>query len=186
MTDEQIIELICMGGEFNHHKALTAFYERWAVEMKGYFVSQGLQADDASDVLQECVVKIWRNAHQYNGKGGARSWMWSIARNSLCDQLRKRKSSPEFVGVDDSLEKTHAAPAGVEYTASDCFDKGLKDFELVDRERAYVLQLLCDQIDIQDIAERIGRSYGATRTYLTDCRKKIRPFVEPCIELLTA
>jgi len=184
MTDEQIIELICTGGEINHRMALNAFYERWAIEMKGFFVSQGLTVDDAADVLQESVVKIWRNAGQYNGRGGARSWMWGIARNALIDQLRRRRSRPE-VDLDEEIEKSLVAPIEIENTANDCVDEGLKSFELVDCERAYALQLWVAEMDLQDIADRIGRSYGATRTYLTECRKKLRPFIEPCFELLT-
>lgn len=185
MTDEQIIELICKGGESNHSKAITAFYKRWASQMKGFFVIKGLSPDDAEDVFQECVVNIWNKAFQYKGQGTAQAWVWTIARNVLSDQLRKKKSSREFVELDPNI---HDGPVEVEVenTASDCVDDGLKNFEVVDAERAYALQLWCTELDIQDIADRIGRSYGATRTYLTECRKKLRPFVEPCLELLTA
>ena len=186
MTDEQIIELICKGGASNHSKAISAFYSRWAIQMKGFFITKGLTTDDAEDVFQDCVVTIWRKAHQYKGQGTAQSWVWCIARNVLTDQLRKKKPNRHFVDLDDALENILVAPSEVENTASDCVDDGLKNFELIDSDRAYALQLWCNEMDLQDIADRIGRSYGATRTYLTECRKKLRPFVEPCLELLTA
>ena len=186
MTNEQIIELICEGGEANHSKAIQAFYKRWASEMKGFFVSRGLSPDEAEDVLQECVVNIWTKALQYKGEGTAQAWMWMIARNVLCDQLRKKKSGREFVEIDEVTETITAAPVEEEDTVSDCVDEGLKKMEADDSERAYVLQLLVAEVALQDIADRIGRSYGATRTYLTECRKKLRPYVEPCLELLTA
>ena len=186
MTNEQIIQLICEGGESNHSKAIQAFYKRWASEMKGFFVSRGVSPDQAEDVFQECVVNVWTKAYQYKGEGTAQAWMWMIARNVLCDQLRKKKSGREFIELDEVTEATIPAPVAEEDTVSDCIDEGLKKLEADDSERAYVLQLLVAEVALQDIADRIGRSYGATRTYLTECRKKLRPYVEPCLELLTA
>ena len=186
MTNEQIIELICEGGESNHSKAIQAFYKRWASEMKGFFVSSGISPDQAEDVFQECVVNVWTKAHQYKGEGTAQAWMWMIARNVLCDQLRKKKSGRKFVELDEVTEPIIAPLVEEDNTASDCVEQGLKKLEEDDFERAYVLQLLVAEVALQDIADRIGRSYGATRTYLTECRKKLRPYVAPCLELLTA
>jgi DNA-directed RNA polymerase specialized sigma24 family protein len=53
-------------------------------------------------------------------------------------------------------------------------------------ERAQVLMLVMDGISLEDIGERIGRTAAATKTYLFECRKKLKPFVAHCAELLQA
>jgi hypothetical protein len=35
-------------------------------------------------------------------------------------------------------------------------------------------------MDIAQIAGALGRSAAATREYLSQCRKKLRPFIEHC------
>ena len=38
--------------------------------------------------------------------------------------------------------------------------------------------------DIEEISRFLGRTQGATREYLSQSRKKLRPFLEPCHEYL--
>jgi RNA polymerase sigma factor (sigma-70 family) len=187
MDDDRIIQWICAGGTLNHDRAIRTFYERWAVQMKAYFVTKGASIKDAEDILQETAVKIWRNAAQYKGQGEARAWMWSIARNALTDHLRKTLGKPEAIPMNgDPDDPDPPAPNPQEETPDDCVEEGLNQFACTDPQRAYALQLWVADVELQDIADRLGRTYGATRQYLTECRKKLKPFVEPCLELLTA
>lgn len=64
----------------------------------------------------------------------------------------------------------------------DCITQGLNLFADSHPERAYALELWSSGMDLQSLSEVIGRSYGATRQFLLECRKKIRPFLSPCFE----
>ncbi len=47
---------------------------------------------DAEDLVQETLVKAWRNQHQYDpARGIQRQWIFGIARNALIDQHRASK-----------------------------------------------------------------------------------------------
>jgi DNA-directed RNA polymerase specialized sigma24 family protein len=41
-------------------------------------------------------------------------------------------------------------------------------------------------LSVADIGERIGRTVAATKEYLSQCKKKIQPFIAHCTEHLTA
>jgi RNA polymerase sigma factor (sigma-70 family) len=185
MNDRKIISLINQGTRSSHEKALQMLYEKWAVQMKAFFLSQGAAERDLEDIFQETVVKIWRGADKFAEQGEARSWMWAIARNTLKDYQRKHFGMPEHIPIngeeDDPDPPARVAPVG---DPSDCVDLGLDSFAKQDPERAYALQLWVADIDVKEIADRLGRTYGATRQYLTECRKKLKPFVEPCLEYL--
>jgi DNA-directed RNA polymerase specialized sigma24 family protein len=43
-----------------------------------------------------------------------------------------------------------------------------------------------DGLAIEAIGQRIGRSVAATKEYLSQCRKKIQPFIAHCAELLAS
>jgi DNA-directed RNA polymerase specialized sigma24 family protein len=88
------------------------------------------------------------------------------------------------------LEETTPAPASsaaVSAGAVDqCVEAGLGKFSNQEPERAYVLTLQMEGLSVADIGERIGRTVAATKEYLSQCKKKIQPFIAHCTEHLAA
>lgn len=67
----------------------------------------------AEDLVQETFVRLWRGAAGFDpGRGSARTWIYSIARNSAIDMKRRRSARPLSVGhvEPDALgsEEPHA------------------------------------------------------------------------------
>lgn len=61
----------------------------------------GAGPDDAEDALQDCFIAAWRAAATFGGGESARGWLFSIARNALRRQHRRRAGEPAEM---DSLE----------------------------------------------------------------------------------
>ena len=57
----------------------------------------------AEDVLQDTMLKVWRNAKDYKNSGSARAWVLVIARNTAVDAVRRVSREIPF---DDGLEET--------------------------------------------------------------------------------
>jgi RNA polymerase sigma-70 factor (ECF subfamily) len=52
----------------------------------------------AEDVVQETLVRAWRNPHVLtNGKGSNRGWLLTVTRNIVTDRIRARASRPQEV-----------------------------------------------------------------------------------------
>ena len=62
--------------------------------------------------------------------------------------------------------------------------EGLARFSEVAPDRAYALMLQMEDQSIDEIAAVIGRTNGATKEYLSQCKKKIKSYIEHCTELL--
>ena len=192
VTEEEIIKLIRNGGKAMD-AGVKALYQGTAQHMLRFFVHRGLSGDEAKDVLQDTFVKIVRGAAGFTGEGTAKSWIWQIARNCLSDQLRSKLSlnSHETVFADEdwrSIEETTAAPAACAtgISVDQCVAEGLAAFASQIPDRAYVLTLQMEGMSIDDIGTRIGRTVAATKEYLSQCKKKIQPFIAHCTELLAA
>lgn len=194
MTEEEIISMIRVGGK-SLDAGVKALYQSAAQPMLRFFVYQGLSGDDAKDVLQETFIKIIRSADTYAGAGTAKAWIWQLARNCLIDHHRKLGSVGKHeLAVNDEqwsrLEETTAAPASPGWSSADSVDKcvadGLSAFSKIEPERAYVLTLQMEGQSIEEIGQRIGRTVGATKEYLSQCKKKIQPFIAHCTDYLTA
>jgi RNA polymerase sigma factor (sigma-70 family) len=89
MTEEECIELICMGGKAAD-VGLRALYREMGPPMLRFFAFEWCPGDEAKDVLQETIVRVFKAASSYSGNGSAKSWLWQIGRNCLIDHLRKR------------------------------------------------------------------------------------------------
>lgn len=194
MTEEDIIKLIRTGGKAMD-AGVKALYDTAAQPMLRFFVYKGTAGDEAKDILQETFIKIIRSAVNFSGQGEAKAWIWQIARNCLIDHQRKQGSLANHeTAVNDeqweSLEQTtpdpNAASCAAHGSVDECVSAGLDKFNRVEPERALVLMLQMDGLSIEEIGHRIGRTMAATKEYLSQCRKKIQPFIAHCTELLAA
>ena len=56
--------------------------------------------DDAQDVLQDGMVKIFTKLPEYSGKGSFEGWMRRIIVNTCLDQIRKNQKLKLDVSID--------------------------------------------------------------------------------------
>lgn len=74
----------------------------------------GLQAEDASDVVQEVFRAVLTHIADYEagpGPGSFRAWLWTITRNKLNDHWRRQRRQPVAVGGSDAQERLLESPA---------------------------------------------------------------------------
>jgi DNA-directed RNA polymerase specialized sigma24 family protein len=130
----------------------------------------------------------------FGGEGSAKSWMWQIARNCLIDHQRKTGAltNHETTVSDEHwqyLEEVTSDPTATVCNdnsfVDECVTAGLDVFGKREPERALVLLLQMDGHSIEEIGLRIGRTIAATKEYLSQCKKKIQPYIAHCIELLS-
>lgn len=190
MTDEEILKKLELGGK-EQEKALSELYTKKAKEFGRFFMSNGLDQMSADEVVQETVLKIFKQATAYRGEGSINSWMWQIARNTLTDFIRSRKRE-KAQNFDDDGWKQAETNKSLQVTdeidpsraAEDCVTQGLLRFEEIDPDRAYAIKLVVEGVDGREIADRIGKTYTAARQYLTQCRQHLAPYIKDCLPLL--
>ena len=190
MTDEEILKKLELGGK-EQEKALSELYTKKAKEFGRFFMSRGLDHMSAEEVVQETILKIFKQVAAYRSEGSVNSWMWQIARNALTDFLRSRKRE-KAQNFDDDGWKQAETNKSLQVTdevdprraAEDCVTQGLLRFEEIDPDRAYAIKLVVEGVDGREIADRIGRTYTAARQYLTQCRQHLAPFIKDCLPLL--
>lgn len=66
----------------------------------------------AEDVVQETLVRAWRNIEVVtNGRGSVRSWLFTVARNIVIDQVRARAARPTEVAPGADAATAGSDPA---------------------------------------------------------------------------
>lgn len=51
--------------------------------------------DDANDLMQEVLIKLWKGFESFRGECSEKSWIWRVAMNTCITQDNKRKRALE-------------------------------------------------------------------------------------------
>lgn len=86
-TDEELVAE-CLGG---NEDAFTPLVQRHLKSV--YSFAARSVGNEAEDVVQDTFVKAWKNLRKYNQhEAQFKTWLMRIARNTIIDALRKKKS----------------------------------------------------------------------------------------------
>ena len=183
---DQATEIIQLLREDNSEEALRLFekYE-FRKEFIRFVIKRGFDHDDASDLVQKFIIdKLCMQSNSIKNIEFARTWMYRVLRNMINDQGRMLKKNRD-VPLDEDRDQSQAPKIYEEknLTPSDCVQEQLTIFRESEPKYAETLELILNGLGPEEIRLIIGRSYGATREFMSQCRKKFRPFIEICNEI---
>ena len=86
-TDEEIILLYKNG----QREAFKGLINRYTSPLYN-FIARIADRNNASDIVQEIFIKVWKNINNFDSKKASfKTWIFTIARNTATDFLRKKK-----------------------------------------------------------------------------------------------
>lgn len=192
VEDEKLLAAkLSMGGSIQR-EAISQIYRDFGSRIRSYYRSRGATPDHAEDWLQETFVKIVASSSTFRGDAPFAAWIWTIARNVMLDALRRGSgdvSLNEAPDLAENIPDTEPLQEALvlKGEANECVRTRFKKFALENPERAQcILWAVSDHLSMSDIASIIGRNIGATREYIAQCRKKLRVYLQPCLELQVA
>lgn len=181
MDDEQCFAAIAVGGA-QARKAVGILYDRHARRMLATLRAWGLSPDDSSDVVQELFVKLARLEGTGSRVNHPRAYMATALRNSFVDLLRGRDpaiNESSLSGNSEDAEESYlekvpgAGPIDAELGFRHCLDSALNVLRSRNAEAAQAVYLaVVEEFSRQELAEVLGRTYGATREFLSQCMRK--------------
>ncbi|WP_254846486.1 RNA polymerase sigma factor [Hymenobacter sp. CRA2] len=72
--------------------AMTEFYDKYSAALYGVILRIVRKEEEAEDVLQEGMVKIWHSFQSYDpSKGRLFTWVLNVCRNLAIDKIRSRQ-----------------------------------------------------------------------------------------------
>ena len=106
-TSEELFRLASVMG---NRDAFRTLFSRHGPQLKRFFMRSGLRSQQADEMVQEVMLKIWRRARSYDPERASfQTWLFTIARNQRIDQVRKKRV-PE-VELDDQTNAVVLAPS---------------------------------------------------------------------------
>ena len=138
-------------------------------------------AEGGDEILQETFLRVWQKADSFAPeRGSGKVWLYTIARNTARDQLRRQRLR-WLVGLDALPTEPEAPIAGPEATADARARLARVQTEILDlpdtQRMALLLATIAD-LDTPAIAAIMGRSRGAVEQLIVRARKRLRMKIE--------
>ncbi|BFM12872.1 sigma-70 family RNA polymerase sigma factor [Simiduia litorea] len=87
--------------------SFAQFFNHFSPLLKGFLIKGSrLNHAQAEELVQEVMIKVWQRAGQFDAKkSSASTWLYTIARNSRIDWLRRQANAvTEELAADDLYE----------------------------------------------------------------------------------
>jgi len=91
LSDEQLVKRYLKNKD---EKALEDLIKRYLPLIYGFVRRYTGDEDNASDITQEVFVKAWRNLKRFDRSKSFRTWIFTIAKRTVIDWLRKKRVVP--------------------------------------------------------------------------------------------
>lgn len=166
--------------------AMSTLFRHYAPRFQAYFQRRGLPVASAEDLVQDSFVKLAQASHGFRAQGQGRAWLWQLARSVLLDHLRRadRNAAAPADGGDPEAamglsmwSEDESELQGLQ----DCVQRQFALFTEQEPQRAQVVfWAAVEQLKAPEIARLIGRSPGATREYLSQCRRRLAELLAVC------
>jgi RNA polymerase sigma-70 factor (ECF subfamily) len=146
---------------------------------------------DAEDLAQTVFVRVWKNAARYEPTAKFTTWLFTITRNLVFNETRRRKRHPTQsldAAADPDDRPQQFADPGVKSPDRTLLDGEMQAAiqraieELPEAQRLAVIMRRYDETPYEDIAEVLDLSMAAVKSLLfrarTDLREKLRKYLE--------
>jgi RNA polymerase sigma-70 factor, ECF subfamily len=135
--------------------------------------------DDADDVLQNTMIKVWRSLGNFRSESGLYTWLYRIATNEALSFLKqkKKKSFASWMDVEQQMfENIEADP----YFQGDEIQLKLQQaiIKLPDKQRIVFNMKYFDNVKYEEMSKILGTSVGALKASYHHAVKKIESMLK--------
>jgi len=152
-------------------EAFEALYRRHKNRVFGFLMARLKDRSEAEDVFQMIFDKLHRKRHQYRGDIPFLPWLFTLARNTLIDHVRKREVHTKHVTVSAEAVEAYAAPV---------FDNApihaaVAELASLNESQRKALELRFNQgLTFAEIAEQMQTSADNSRQIISRAIRKLR------------
>jgi len=99
-SDEQLVKQFLSGDE----KAFEKLVEKYLKPLYNFIFQLVHDKETANDITQDVFVKIWKSMSSYDSQKKFSTWIFTIAKNTTFDFLKKKKTVPFAAFENESGE----------------------------------------------------------------------------------
>ena len=168
-SDATLVDLASAGDQ----QAFEYLFTRYRDALMRLFEQRLEEKTMASDLLQETFIKVYLHINDYSKNYTFGQWVYSIARNTLVDHLRRKSG-------DVLLDERFRAPLATTPSPEESviinqtrahFYNALE--ELTPEYRQVIEMRFLEEYSYEEIAEKLGRPLNTIKTQIRRARATI-------------
>ncbi|WP_245958122.1 RNA polymerase sigma factor [Roseimicrobium gellanilyticum] len=178
--DEENVRLMLLvkQGDVQAFEQLVELHQRAVIGTVARMLNN---VDDAHDVAQQVFVRVWRSAPRYEPSAKFTTWLFTIMRNLVFNEMRRRSRKRE-VSMDEQQEDSHREHADSPRHHPDTTVAQSELEEAIDRaiqtlpEKQRLAVTLRRDLDMpyEEICEILGMSLSAVKSLLFRARNDLK------------
>lgn len=138
--------------------------------LRAFAISLTGDVDRADDLVQETLVKAWKNRETFEPGTNLKAWLFTILRNTYFSELRKRKRE---VSVDDTVIEAKLSVHPEQQGHADFRDFRKALAQLGDDQREALILVGAEGFSYEEVAEICGCAVGTIKSRVNRARTKL-------------
>lgn len=174
VADDRRLAALALDGD---DAAFEYLFDRYNEAIRRLFVQRMGGSGDADDLLQETFIKVYINLHRYNPDYTFGQWVYTIARNTFVDYVRRRQD-------DLPIDERFAAPASSAPTPEESVINGQQRRQLENylerlspRYRKLIEMRFFEEYSYEEIAAKLDLPLGTVKTQIHRARERMCRFI---------
>ncbi|MCB1230993.1 MAG: sigma-70 family RNA polymerase sigma factor [Verrucomicrobiae bacterium] len=145
--------------------------------------------DDAEDIAQQVFVRIWKSAKRYQPQAKFTTWLFTITRNLVFNEMRRRQRKPAVsinereddfhIGTPDDPSRNPDATV-LQLELEKAVDKAIQD--LPEKQRMAVILRRYEEMPYEEIGEILKLSLPAVKRLLFRGRVQLKERLQSCLD----
>ncbi|MBU6180445.1 MAG: sigma-70 family RNA polymerase sigma factor [Verrucomicrobia bacterium] len=179
-ANQRDVELMCRvrEGDLKAFEELVGIHQRTVIATVAKMLGS---PSEAEDIAQQVFIRIWKSAARYEPQAKFTTWLFTITRNLVFNEVRRRQRKPT-VSVQEREETTHRV---IEDSRGSSPDEDLLHAELeaaVDRaiaalpekQRLAVILRRYEDMPYEEIGTVLSMSVPAVKSLLFRARTELK------------
>ena len=170
-TNEEDIFLI-KASRLGDESAFRKLLEKYLKSIYGFIYYLVRDSAVVEDLAQETFVKVWKNLSKFEKDKNFKTWLFTIAKNTALDYLKKKKTTPfsffsdeEGSGVLENVAEDAIWPDEI-LAKKDVAREMERALEIIPEKYRVILTLhYREDFTLKEIAEILERPYNTIKAY---------------------
>jgi RNA polymerase sigma factor (sigma-70 family) len=130
--------------------------------------ARGFTRDEANDIMQTAFLKLVERTETLEDIQNPLAFLYRVVSNCANDYLRSKQRRGSTTDIEEADEDEAPTSDGFD----DCLERAFAELEKAAPDRGLAVRLAAEGFSGPDIAEALGRTYGAARELLSQARKQ--------------
>lgn len=172
IKDEQILALIRQQGQ--QERGFKLLLQKYQERLYWHIRKLVIDHEDANDVTQNCLIKVFKGIHRFQGNASLYTWLYRIATNESITFLNKKKKTGTDSLDNEALSLAEQLKADVYFDGNDIQIALQKAVLALPEKQRLVFQLrYFEEMSYQQMAEVLSTSVGGLKASYHHAVKKI-------------